>query len=276
MHNRVVGLLAALALASCASINDVDREALVAGGRYVAMGSSFAAGPQLGRTKENTPPRCTRDLGNYPTLLAERLKLDLVDATCSRATTAHVLGPWNELPAQIDALTPDTRLVTITIGGNDVNYVRNLYAMACPPLPAGQTCPSVMLPVEADWAKLKSGLRKIAQEVRARAPKAKLVFVDYVTLVPGNKVCASVPLQESDAETMHGIAARLAAMTASVARESGATLIEAGALSRNHTACDTDPWSAGMSGMANEAPWHPNAAGMRGIADALAAELHGR
>ena len=40
---------------------------------------------------------------------------------------AHVLAPWNELPAQIDAVTPDTRLVTITIGGNDLNYIGNLF-----------------------------------------------------------------------------------------------------------------------------------------------------
>ncbi|GGC13951.1 hypothetical protein GCM10011494_35940 [Novosphingobium endophyticum] len=35
------------------------------------------------------------------------------------ATTAHILGPWNELPAQIDALTDDTALVTVTIGVAD-------------------------------------------------------------------------------------------------------------------------------------------------------------
>jgi phospholipase/carboxylesterase len=39
--------------------------------------------------------------------------LDLTDASCSGATTQHLLAPWNELPAQLDALRPDTRLVTV-------------------------------------------------------------------------------------------------------------------------------------------------------------------
>ena len=71
---------------------------LAEGARYVAMGSSFAAGPGVGPVTPGTPPRCGRGTLNYPNLLAQKLKLDLVDATCSGATTEHVLGPWKELP----------------------------------------------------------------------------------------------------------------------------------------------------------------------------------
>lgn len=49
--------------------------------------------------------------------------LNLVDVSCGGATTAHILGAWSELAPQIDAVTSDTKLVTVTIGGNDLNYV---------------------------------------------------------------------------------------------------------------------------------------------------------
>ncbi len=68
---------------------------------------------------------------SYSRLLAAQLRLRLTDASCGGATTAHVLAPWNELPAQIDAVTSDTRLVTITIGGNDLNYMGVLFAASC-------------------------------------------------------------------------------------------------------------------------------------------------
>ena len=37
---------------------------------------------------------------------------------------------------QIDALTPQTRLITIKIGGNDVAYLSNLVALSCGPAPS--------------------------------------------------------------------------------------------------------------------------------------------
>lgn len=264
-------LLAPLILAGCASVAPHTSSKFAPGAQYVAMGSSFAAGPQLGAPKPDTPSRCRRDQRNYATLLAGRLGLDLIDATCSGATTEHILGPWNELPAQLDALTPDTRLVTVTIGGNDVNYVRNLYVAGCDP--AQHTCPPLLLPSESDWQALKSRLIAIGHEVRSRSPKATLIFVEYVTLVPDGTVCAAVPFSEGKAETMREQGKRLAAVTAQAAQETGAMLLRTGVLSAHHTPCDADAWSTGAPNTGPGAPWHPNAAGMRGIADALLRKL---
>ncbi len=271
----LTGMMATIALVSCAGTQDISRKTLKAGATYVAMGSSYAAGPELGRPKPDTPKRCSRDYGSYPSLLAERLKLNLIDATCSGATTAHILGPWNELPPQIDALTQDTRLVTITIGGNDINYVRNLYVATCDGVKMQRVCPPLLIPTQADWAKLAAGLRKIADEVRLRAPNARLVFVDYVTLVPDGALCPSVPMADANARTMRQIATHFAAVTANAARDSGAELLAAGELSKHHTPCDTDAWSIGTLMIPGTAPWHPNGAGMRGIAQALVNKLGG-
>ena len=95
-----------------------------AGSRYVATGSSFAAGPGISPRAAASPRRAGRSSGNYAHLVARALGLDLHDVTYSGATTGDILRPSAAgQPAQLDAVTPDTRLVTITAGGNDVGFL---------------------------------------------------------------------------------------------------------------------------------------------------------
>ena len=69
-------------------------------------------------------PPAGRSGNNYAHLVAAELGLDLVDVSYSGATTAHLLDTrQDDAPPQLDALTPDTALVTITCGGNDLEYV---------------------------------------------------------------------------------------------------------------------------------------------------------
>jgi lysophospholipase L1-like esterase len=264
------------ALSGCTARNADTKSTLPPSARYVAMGSSYAAGSGLGSIKPDTPPRCQRSALNYATLLAARLHLELTDASCGGATTAHILGPWGELPPQIDALTADTRLVTITIGGNDVGFVMNLMIASCVSTAQnGRPCPSMRQVTEADWAKLEDNFRQIARQVRTRAPAARLVFVDYVSILPTQGTCPAIPLSPANADILRAAAQRLSDINSKVAREEGAEIFQAGALSRSHTACDAAPWSVGAPGSAPGAPWHPNAAGMKAIADGLAAKLGG-
>lgn len=261
-------LLLLPALSACAGGAASDGPGrLPAGARHVALGSSFAAGTGIGGIKPGTPQRCGRSPVNYATMVSDRLGLTLDDQTCGGATTAHVLGPWNELPAQIDAVDADTRLVTITIGGNDLNFVRNLYVAAC----RGPACPPVVAPAEPDIARLEQGLDAIAAEVTRRAPRARLVFVQYVTLVP-ERPCEALNLSPAAVPVLHTIARELAAATARVAARHGAKVVPADSLSRGHTACDANPWSTGPkpTGPDGNSPWHPTAAGHRGIAEAIA------
>lgn len=115
---KVLGGIVGLAAVLVATPGWGKPAALPDGARYVAMGSSFAAGPGVGPNTPDSPQRCGRGTLNYPNLLAERLKLKLVDATCSGAKTVHV-WPMERSAPQIDSVDGDTRLVTITIGGND-------------------------------------------------------------------------------------------------------------------------------------------------------------
>jgi lysophospholipase L1-like esterase len=279
MRQLATGLvLASLALASCT--HTPETTAFAPGSRYVSMGSSFAAGAGIGPTRPGTPERCGRTTNNYASLLADKLKLTLDDQGCGGATTEHVLGPWDEVPAQIDAVTPDTRLVTLTIGGNDLNYVSKLFGASCSPegkslISPAESCGEVTPTGPEDYARTEENLRAIANEVKRRAPSAVLLCVQYVSLVP-DELCEAVPLSEQSADRAREIASKLSAFTSKVAQESSAILLPADELSRAHAPCDTQPWATGFPpdyDRSAGAPWHPNAAGHAAIADALAERL---
>lgn len=275
-----LSLLAALALASCATVPDAGGS-LPAGSRYVALGSSYAAGANIPPLAEGRPTRCGASAISYSRLLAQRLDLALTDASCGGATTAHLLGAWNELPAQVEAVTADTRLVTITVGGNDLNYMGLMFAGSCraglrdPRLPAGAPCPTVSEPSAADYARVENQIAEVVQQVRARAPQARVVLVQYVALV-GDEPCAAAPMSEDDALVARRVAAALAAATARAGERGGADVLPVERASLGHTACSAQPWSRGLAPGytgAEGAPWHPTAAGHAAIADMLAQML---
>lgn len=271
----------ALGLAGCVAQHRDGRRMVEPGARYVAMGSSFAAGAAIGPNQPGSPARCSRSVNNYPSLLAARLGLALDDRTCGGATTAHVLGPWNELPAQIEAVDSETRLVTLTIGGNDLNYAGNLFMSSCQPgriyEVAGYKipCTAPVAPPEENYVRLEKALRQIVREVQLRAPSARIVLVQYVSLLP-HRPCAATAMPLAYVKLSRDIGNRLASITARIARETGALLLPVDRLSRYHTACDPDPWSNGMTGeidLSKGAPWHPNVAGHEAIAAELAQAL---
>jgi lysophospholipase L1-like esterase len=251
-----------------------------AGTRYVAMGSSYAAGPGVPTSADQPANRCARSTGNYAHVLAQALGLQLTDVSCSGATTAHLIGPWSELPPQVEAVTADTGLVTITIGGNDVGFVGALGSASCrsfavpPPGTPGGKCPTFTVAPDA-WSTLDTALRAIVAEVRRRAPAARIVFVDYVTVLPERGGCAALPLPPGQAEESRAVARRLAALTATVAADTGSELFAASALSRGHDACSAEPWVTGfpLPGGPGFVPYHPNARGMAAIGQGLARRL---
>lgn len=262
--------LAAALMLSCAAL----AQAADPSAAYVAMGSSFAAGPGLLPYAPDASPRCARSLANYARQLASLRGLRLDDVSCSAATTRALLEPWDELPAQIDALGADTRLVTVTIGGNDVGYIGGLLAASCTQLAAqgrvpASRCRAVTPPGEAEFEALARSLRELAVAVRARSPRATLVFVDYVTVLPPAGLCEAMPLPEADADLARRTAARLRALTAAAAREVGALLLPASRLSAQHHACAAEPWTWGYPAPTGGAPYHPNALAMAALARAL-------
>ena len=275
---RLAVLPALALLAACATTPDIP-----VGAKYVALGSSFAAGAGIPPLANDRPARCGASALSYSRLLAAELGLSLTDASCGGATTADVLNASNELPAQIDAITPDTRLVTITIGGNDLNYMGLLFAASCHAgVPSRRTegtttgpCPPVPVPDASAFNTLENNLAALLMAVRDRAPEARVVLVQYLSLVP-EQDCAAASLTPEHAAAARMVARALAQASARAAEHAGAEVLPMDRLSLGHTACDAEPWVRGLSAdfdAAQGAPWHPSPAGHAVIARELTALL---
>jgi lysophospholipase L1-like esterase len=253
--------------------------------RYVALGSSMAAGPGIRPRADGAPWRAGRSARNYPHLVAEQRKLELVDVTFSGATTAQVLADRQYgAPPQIDALDGSETLVTVTIGGNDVGYIPLLMAASLPAavrrLPLLGARIGELLDGDARdlaLANVSDSLCAVGSALRERAPRARVFFVDYLTVLPPAGQPAP-PLSESDADLGRHVAATLERLTAEAAAATGCEVMHAGAASRDHHAWSSTPWTAkptrsGVPLPCRPAPLHPNGAGMRAVAELIAAQL---
>jgi lysophospholipase L1-like esterase len=249
--------------------------------RYVALGSSMAAGPGIRPRAAGAPWRAGRSARNYPHLLAEQLNLDLTDVTYSGATTAHVLAErQQDARPQITALDGSETLVTVTIGGNDVGYIPLLMAASVPAavrrLPLLGARVSELLDRDnrdRDLARLFDSLCAVGRALRERAPDARILFVDYLTVLPPAGESAA-PLSGADADLGRHVATTLEGFTAEAAAATNCEIVRAGAASRDHHAWSAEPWTTrpGVPVPFRPAPLHPNAAGMRAVAELIAAQ----
>jgi lysophospholipase L1-like esterase len=250
--------------------------------RYVALGCSMAAGPGVRPRATGAPRLSGRSARNYPHLVAERVSLELVDVTFSGATTAHVLTD-RQLGAapQIAALDGSESLVTVTIGGNDVGYIPLLMAASLPRivrrLPLLGARISDLLDREARDRALEDvfdSLCAVGRALRERAPRARVFFVDCLTVLPATGTPAP-PLSAADADLGRHVAATLERLTADAAAATGCEVVGAAAASRHHHAWSTEPWTtrSGVPLPGRPAPLHPNDAGMRAVAQLVLSQL---
>ncbi|MDT5260207.1 MAG: hypothetical protein QOD10_5287 [Mycobacterium sp.] len=223
--------------------------------RYVALGSSMAAGPGIRPRAADAPRWSGRSARNYAHLVAERLTLepgvDFVDVTFSGATTAHVLTDHQHgRPPQITALDGTEGLVTVTIGGNDVGYVPLLMAASLPR--AARRLPLLGGPIselldrdtrDRALAAVVDSLCAVGHALRRRAPGARIFFVDYApasgwgylplgvcpeTILPPAGAPAP-PLPEAEADLGRQVAATLERLTADAAGATGCEVVRAAA-----------------------------------------------
>ena len=250
--------------------------------RYVALGSSMAAGPGIRPSADGAPFRAGRSARNYPHLVAEQLGLDLVDVTYSGATTANVLtDPQNGAPPQVDALDGSEDLVTVTIGGNDAGYVPLLMAAGLPrivrSLPLlGGVVREMLDPTARDRAlvEIAESLKEVGRTLRQRSPSAQVLFVDYLTLLPPAGTAAP-PLSDVDVALGRRIADTLERLTGEAAADTGCAWVRVAEASREHHAWSLLPWTTkfGLPLPGRPAPLHPNAEGMRAVADLVVAQI---
>lgn len=246
-----------------------------AGLEHVAMGSSFAAGPGIPPTQPGSgAAACARSANNYPSIVARDTGANLTDVSCSGATTANLLtASQNGQPPQVQAVNASTRVVTVTIGGNDVNYLGSINTYSCQ-TSGGANCGSVdQDAINETFPSLAGRIENVVNAIHSAAPQAHVYLVNYFTILPDSGVCTDVPLTGDQAAFERSIASRLADATATAAAATGADLVDLAAASHGHDACAADPWVETYRPAAGRSTYHPNEAGMRAAASLVESAL---
>ncbi|MBN9479077.1 MAG: SGNH/GDSL hydrolase family protein [Bordetella sp.] len=246
---------------------------------YVALGSSFAAGADLGPLQRGSPLLCARSVNGYPQQLARRLDLSIIDMSCGGAVTRHVLkGGQFFQRAQIRAVTPQTRLVTLTVGGNDIGYVGDLSLLAArkDASPFGWLVRTFWRGPEPAAGRaydtLGDELLATIRAVKARSPQAVVAVAAYPALLPEEGTCDALGLSPSEAALMRDVGDRLAATTEAAARAGGAIYVDMNRLGQAHDPCSPEPWTRGWK-KAGAAPFHPTLRGAEATAEQIAMAL---
>lgn len=247
----------------------------LAGLDYVALGDSYTSGFGLADITDLPVEGCFQAASNFPHLVAANLGLDLHDASCSGAKTEHILNTphdtgFDEAPPQSSALSADTDIVTVAIGGNDLGFSDVLAACTAlspvGPLAGAQTipnCQSIFNPAPGTdvLAQKLAGIVEPAiaatfADIKAKAPNAKIFVIGYSTLfpdadnTPANGCFTSAfgtgappfptnafPFTTVDVPYLHSLELGLDAAVARQAAAIGATFVQNGPETLDNTAC---------------------------------------
>lgn len=285
-YHRVVLVAAAAVLTLFGLPTTGAADTRSAPAHYVALGDSYASGPGIPQQRAD-PIGCQRSTHNYPALLAQALHIrDYTDVSCGGARTDDMTAPQpvrpGPNPPQFDALRPDTDLVTLTIGGNDID-IGGLW-LSCARLgatdPSGDPCKRQATAGGTDLyaQRIAAAAPKVAQAlegIRQRSPRATVLLVSYLRILPPATGCYPVfPIARGDVPYVDGVQRQLTTMLADQASNHGAVFVDTYAGSLGHDACQRSgvKWVEGTAPTSVAAPDHPNLTGMREVAGfALAA-----
>lgn len=250
---------------------------------YVALGDSYTA---VSGTDAQFGDACLRSENAYPNLLAAKLGIaDVRNVACGGARSENLRGTQypsgkDRQDPQLDALSDQTKLVTVGIGLNDEDYlVRTLapcYLLggreqkACAPFLA-----SPQFELDELVATIGDNVARDLEDIKEAAPNARIVFVGYPRLLPDGKACPSqVPLAARAVDRVRASGADVSRELKSVAKKADVDYLDMYAASEGHDVCSKQPWVNGQRTRVGEAFYfHPFPAYHEAVAEKLAALL---
>lgn len=279
-RRRLMPVLLALTISMLALLAAAGMASALSQGRYVALGDSYTAGPLTGPpTAEDAPLGCIQSITNYPHLIRPLTGLrDFTDVSCSGGQTKDMTGSQGVTPGpakpQFDALTADTRLVTLGIGGNDIGF-SSIATDCLNASPFGHPCFDKFV---------KNGVDSLAQRITAagpsvgavvrgihdRSPNAKVFVVGYPDILPETGVgCWPIlPISNTDLKYLISVEKNLNAMIKAQAQANGAIYVDTYGPSIGHDSCKgpATRWIEAVIPTLPGAPIHPNTAGEAAMA----------
>lgn len=239
--------------------------------KYVAMGDSYSAASGVLPLDPAAPPQCLRSSRNYPHVIAGQTGAQLTDVTCGAADTTHFFtAQYPGLKPQLDALKPDTDLVTMTIGGNDsgvfLDAIIQCSTAGLSTAGTGSPCQDRYGTSFEDTIRNTTfpSLVKALGAVRSKAPEAKVAILSYPWITPKTGGCfPSMPIASGDVPYLRSLQTTLNDAVRRAASGTGVTFVDLGGISEGHDACKAigTRWVEPVLLGTNPVIVHPNALG---------------
>ncbi|MET8541974.1 SGNH/GDSL hydrolase family protein [Kitasatospora sp. NPDC004799] len=220
---------------------------------YVALGDSYSAG---GGSSTEYLNSCHQTTKSYPYLYAQATSpASFAFQACGGADTADVLN------GQLGPLDAGTTLVSVTIGGNDVDLSG---VMSSCLFGTEAACLDAVASAEAAaGAELPGRLGTLYTAIRARATGAKVVVLGYPKFFDLDKPLCPGMGATRRAALNHGAEVLDETIRAAVAKHPGFVYQDVTDRFAGHRLCDAEPWLHALNWPIGQS-FHPTAAGQAG------------
>ncbi|MGW8592823.1 SGNH/GDSL hydrolase family protein [Dietzia sp. NPDC055877] len=268
---------------STGSLGPFGSLAAPAYGEYVALGDSYAA---LGDNREPAggPAGCARSLANYPHQLASYPAVgDLTDSTCGGAEVPDILTVTQVegAPPQITTLAPDTDLVTLSIGGNDVGFGKIVECIMSGTVGTPVDCRAAMGATVAAAISATFGedgsVDDVYDGIAETSPSATVVATQYLPLMPASDEdgCELTDaIGEANLDWAREITEDINDAVDTAAERNGhVSVMPTSDVDRSACAPADQRWTSFAGTPDYTAPFHPTALGQEAMAAAIAAAL---
>ncbi|MFE5297218.1 SGNH/GDSL hydrolase family protein [Streptomyces sp. NPDC056632] len=271
--------------------------------QWVALGDSYTAGviPAAGDVFEIPRDGCERTDRSYPQVIDRDLGsfLDVTNVSCGAATIEDVTfdaqvpigrsvpgqpdpdAPFSPVPPQSDAVTADTDVITVGVGGNTLGFAGILFK--CLELGqgsegAGTPCKDELAAsIPAKLTKVSTDYDQMLAKLHEKSPNAKILTVGYPTVIPNdtskcqyNDIHQFGSITPGDLDWLRTdvLEPLNAVIEKSAGTQDSASFVDLYESSADHSVCDGGKWVEGILDRDNQlALVHPNANGHRNAAD---------
>jgi lysophospholipase L1-like esterase len=218
---------------------------------YVALGDSYSTGLGAGSTSGS----CDQSPNAYSAMWAKANSLaSFTFAACSGATTSDVIN------GQLSSLSSATTLVSITIGGNDVGFSSIMETCV---VHSTSSCQSAVSAGEkAANGTLPGQLDRTLADIRAHAPNAKVVVLDYPDFYDLSAALC-IGLSGADHQALDNGINDLDGVIQTAAAANGDTFADVRSEFTGHELCDGAGWLNSVDILDIDSSYHPTATGQK-------------
>ncbi|MEU6282908.1 SGNH/GDSL hydrolase family protein [Streptomyces sp. NPDC047028] len=256
-RSRLTGFVTSLLLAAGLGLTgaaSAQASSTAVSGGYVALGDSYSSGVGAG-SYISSSGSCDRSTKAYPYLWnSAHSPSSFAFNACSGATTDDVLA------GQLGSLNSSTGLVSISIGGNDAGFAD---VMTTCVTSSDSTCLSRINTAKAYVdSTLPGKLDNVYNSIRAKAPSARVVVLDYPRFYELGQFC--IGLSDTKRSAINNAADELDNVIQKRSLDHGFAFADVRSAFSSHEICSGSSWLHSLNWLDIGESYHPTAAGQSG------------